>query len=377
MPGAAGWTLPVAGAHAERGQPVPARRAGLAGGIPAVDHHQASTGPLGLVGQHRPEGAPTGVRYGLRQRSIADQAPYVKVLDDDHVVVADQARACTVQEVSAGRPHLPVRAGNLRSSLTPVGRPPPLASHASLVTGQIGRSALQVPRIGDAPAVTDHGEVDQAKINADRPASLRQRRRGGHLHVEAHIPAATWVAGDGDAGRGERGRVDVRPGPHQPQRAAGLGQPQPPVPPAKRAAGVVGNLPAATRLEPRVAGPAGEECSERGVLMAQGLLQRYRGHLVEPSQLGRPLHRGQSCVGLPVGGAAPLSCPAGAAGGQGPVPHHPHTSEGAVQDGRLIGVRVGPALVRSPHTWILPKGCDMGIAIPPQPEGRSFPLGAW
>ena len=42
-------------------------------------------------------------------------------------------------------------------------------------------------------------------------------------------------------------------------------------------------------------------------------------------------------------------CAAGVPGGQGPVPHHPHAAERAVQHRLLLLVRVRPAPVRRPH----------------------------
>ena len=51
-------------------------------------------------------------------------------------------------------------------------------------------------------------------------------------------------------GRVERGPVDVRPGPHEPQRRAGLGESQLPVAPAERGPGAGGGLLAAAGRRP-------------------------------------------------------------------------------------------------------------------------------
>ena len=110
-------------------------------------------------------------------------------------------------------------------------------------------------------------------------------------------------------------------------------------------------LAAAAGLEPRVAGSFPEERGERFVLVAEHLLQRYRGDLAEEGQARVLLHEGQRGVGLGVGGARAAGLPPGVAGGQGLVPDHADAAEGAVQYLLLHLVGVCPAPVGRSHPY--------------------------
>ena len=157
VPGAAGRALPRPGAQAEFGEQMPARRARLAGGVPAVDHDQAPPVLGCLVFQLAAELAPSRVesrpvqpgfgastvrevcawpvrvRPGLRPPGqVRDR----QVFDHDRVVVADQPGAGAVEEVNPGGADFPVRAGRLRLRLPPVRGPFPAAGQAALVAGR-------------------------------------------------------------------------------------------------------------------------------------------------------------------------------------------------------------------------------------------------
>src|SRR5947207_15295884 len=158
MPGAARGARPV-----PRGQPQfreqgPARRAGLGTRVPAVDHDQAAPGALALAAELAAELAPAAVRDGPCELAVADHVLDGKVLDHDHVVVADQAGAGTMQEITPGGGDHAVGPGDLRPSLGTVRRAFPTPGQAPLVTGQVPGLALQVPRVGDPPSVRRHGE---------------------------------------------------------------------------------------------------------------------------------------------------------------------------------------------------------------------------
>ena len=374
VPGAAGRAHPGAGAQAQGGEQVPARRAGFRGPIPAVNDDQAPTCPLGLISQQAPEGAPAAVADRLGKPPVAGHGSYVQIFDHEQVVVADQAGADPMQEVSPSSPHLAVGTGDLRCGHSPVGRAVLRTGHAPLVAGEVGGFAFQVSGIGDALAVAGHGEVADPQVDPDRPAGCGQRRWVGHLRVEGGVPASVRVAGDSHAGRFQEDRVDLRPRPDQSQRRLRLGQPQPPMLPAKRAAGVAGRLPAATRRASWVAGTPGVKRVDGAMLVPQRLLQRHRGHLIQEAQLGQTFHSGQRRVRLPVGGAFALGRPAGVAGGQSAVPHNPDAPERSGQHDLLLGVRVGPAFVRHSHPATVHRVCDMVSAIPHQPEGHDPPL---
>jgi len=108
--------------------------------------------------------------------------------------------------------------------------------------------------IGDPLPVTGHGEVLDAEIDADRMAGLLQGLRSVGIDGEGRVPAAVRLPGDDHHRRLQRGHVHVRPRPHERQWRIGLGQPQDPAAHRERRPGVVGGLPGASGLEPRVAG---------------------------------------------------------------------------------------------------------------------------
>ena len=153
------------------------------------------------------------------------------------------------------------------------------------------------------------------------------------------------------AGSRLAGHVRAGPGPHERDRLAHLRQPQHTAPHAERAAGVGGGLAPPVGLEPRVAGPLGEERPESLVLVAKDLLERDRGHLVEECPLGLALHGGQRPVGLGVRGAFALGGVALMPGSEGAVPHHPDAPERARQGCLLSRAGVRPAPIRHPHAY--------------------------
>ena len=349
MPGAAGRARPLPGGQAQVGEQVPARRARLRAGIPAVDHDQLAGVPLALVRQLAAELTPAAVRDCAGQMPVADHATDVKVLDHDEIGRTDQPSAGPVQEVPPRVTDLAVGAGDLGRSLGPVGRPLLAPSQAPLVAGQTAGLALQVPRVSDPLPVTGHGEVRHAQIDADGVPSLLQGFGGGGLGGEGDVPASVRLPGDDHHRRVQRGQVHVGPGPDEPDRSGHLGQPQFAAAQGERRPGVVRGLAGAAGLEPRVPGAPGEERGERLVLVPQSLLQRHAGHLVQECQAGVLLHSGQRPVGLRVGRARAVGGVAGLAGGQSTVPHHPDAAERARQYLLLRRVGVGPAPECRPH----------------------------
>src|SRR5205807_1757658 len=137
MPDAAGRALPRPGGKAQGGEQVPARRAGLGAGVPAVDHDHVPSGRRRLVLHLAAELTPAAVADGLAQGAVADHVLDGEVFEDDHVVVADQAGRGAVQEVGAGRADFPVRAGDLGPGLGPVRRALLTAGQAPLIPGQV------------------------------------------------------------------------------------------------------------------------------------------------------------------------------------------------------------------------------------------------
>src|SRR5215472_6200432 len=102
MPDATGRALPRSGAKAQRREQVPTGRAGLAAGVPAVDHHELAAVALALVLELAAELAPAAVADGLGELTVPHHVLDGKILDHDQVVLADQPGARPVEEVLAG-----------------------------------------------------------------------------------------------------------------------------------------------------------------------------------------------------------------------------------------------------------------------------------
>lgn len=182
--GAAGRAAPRPGAKRQFGEQMPAHRASLGAGVPAVDHCHMTAVSGRFVLQHRAECAPARVKDRLGKPPIADHALDMQILDDDQVMIADRTRAGLVQEVSAGCAHLTVSSGDL---LHPVR--------------------------GDR-------EVSDAEVETDCRASRRSLIGSLHLDGERDVPATTRIAR-----HCHRRRTDRRTCGSVPPPAGGWGRP--------------------------------------------------------------------------------------------------------------------------------------------------------
>ena len=180
-----------------------------------------------------------------------------QVLDHDDIMVADEPGGGAVQEVGPRRADLAVGAGDLGPGLGSVGGPLLAAGQAPLAAGQAAFPPGQVARVRDLVPVAGDGEVLDAQVHPDQGAGGGKRRGVGHVDGEGDVPAAAWVLRDRHRGRVERRRVDVGPRPGVRQRRARLGEVQLPVAVPEPGAGVLGALPPAAGLVPRVAGAGG------------------------------------------------------------------------------------------------------------------------
>ena len=92
VPGAAGRASPLPGGQGQAREQVPARRAGLGRGVPAVDDDKAAAVPLALVFKLAAELALPAVGDGTGQAVVADHVGDVEVFDHDGVSRANIAR---------------------------------------------------------------------------------------------------------------------------------------------------------------------------------------------------------------------------------------------------------------------------------------------
>ena len=198
----------------------------------------------------------------------------------------------------AGLAALTVGTGDFSPGLGPVRRALLAAGQAPLVPGQAAFPPGQAARVRDLVPVAGDGEVREAQVHADSSAGRGKRGGRGHVDGEGDVPAPARIAGDRHRGRVERRRVDVRPRPGEGQRRAHPGEERPPVAVPEPRAGVLGVLPSAAGLVPRVASAPGEEAGERGLLVAERLLERDEFYRKEPLWISQHA-RGGSGVSSP------------------------------------------------------------------------------
>jgi len=157
MPGAAGRALPRPGVQAQRREQMPARRAGLAGRVPAVDHDQVPSRLGRLVLQHLPEGSkalrdsPFPGRDELEAALLA-AAPLIRADERGRIRQLGEADL----EIVAREFILTLRARGWRPVMD---RPPPLA-------GPVQAGGTGLPR---APEVRQLVEAAVAACEAATP----------------------------------------------------------------------------------------------------------------------------------------------------------------------------------------------------------------
>ncbi len=351
--GPAGLTGPLSDAQGHRVGDHPAGRAQPGTGEPPVDNDQLAAVPGCLVLQHRPQLAPRGVTDGTCQRVVPQHVGDRQILDHERLVFTHETSRQLVQEVPApiGDPGMDPR--HTGASLDPVAAALLLPRQRSLRAGHTLTVLPLMTGVGDLLAGGQGEQGRQSCVDADRVRGGRHRSHGV-LAQQRDVPAAGTVARDRD--RGRRHPFRQWAGPHDVQGLVHLRQPHPALRVAEPAAGVLGagtRLP--LRLESRVLGPLLPEPHERRLQVAQGLLQRYRGHRRQKGQFLGLLPRGEHGRCLPVAHPLAARLPGLGAGGERQVVHLPHTPERPRQ---FHGLRVRrietvferPLHGRKPHT---------------------------
>src|SRR6266581_598268 len=183
MQGAAAGTHPVPCPEAQRGEQVPARRAGLGGWVPAVHYSHRTTAAFGLVFKHGPELCPPTARDRARQRTVHDHSAQVQVFYGDHVKPLNQTGAGLVQEIPARVSYSRIRLGYPDSCFGAV-------AGALLTTGEPALIPLEPPlvpfpvlRMTDLLARGQDGEIGQANVDPSASACSGQRPGMGHLRM--------------------------------------------------------------------------------------------------------------------------------------------------------------------------------------------------
>ena len=181
VPGAAGWASPLPGGKAQDREQVPARRAGLGRGVPAVDDDQAAAVPSALVFQLAAELAPPAVRDCAGEVPVADHAGDVEVFDHDQVGASDQAGAGAVQEVRPAWRTLRCARATMAAALARLADPFWQRARRRWYRASLRALRSRWRGLANLLPAGGHGEVGHAQVDADGtpglPAGVPGRRR--------------------------------------------------------------------------------------------------------------------------------------------------------------------------------------------------------
>jgi len=297
----AAWASPVAHVERQELDDVATSRAGLAAGIEAVDLHELPAVPGALVRQEGQEHAPSSVRDNSGEAVVADHSSDVQILDDDHLVFANDSCRELMQLVAATVSHLGMETSELDLSLVPV-----LGSFlfAGEHTGEEPlalRLSGVVLEVGNLLARGERGQGVDAEIDAHGGLELGQVLDGLVLAEQGHVPALGGIQGYRGARWLDVGRE--RAAPADVQRSVHLSQGQLAVGETKPATGELGRAARTLLLEAGVLCSLGEEVGVGGLQVAQGLLDRNARNLVQESKLGLllPVRECGALSGIPDG----------------------------------------------------------------------------
>lgn len=334
MDGAAVGARPFAVTQREHMSCRPARTARLRGRVEAVHLDQRSPVPRGLVGQLADQFSPSGVGDELAVPLGFQHPSHRQGLAAHRLVLTDQSSAQLVQEVLPRTAHGGMGTGHLEACLRPISGTLLFARQPTLLAGKPLPTFGEVARVGDLLARGQDGQVLQSKVDANLAAAFQRLSPGGN--VARHVPAPVRLARYRDGGRFRRKLA----GPHHVQRLGHLRQLQRTVAIVKAGLGELGGLRPILAAELRIARRPAEEVSVRRVEMAQRLLKRDAGHLVQPDELRLLLQRRQHGVGLLKAASLLALRPCRFPQRASAVVDHAHAPERPVQQIGLLRCRV-------------------------------------
>ncbi len=313
-----------------------ARAACLGGRKPSVHLDQRAAVPDGFVGEHPHQFSPCGIADGPRMPLGLHHAFDGEVFDDDHLVFVDQPPGELVQVILPRIAHGGTGAGHLNAGLGAVLRSFRLAGKSPLQSSKSLLTCRQMAGILDLLPGGERSQRRQAEVDPDRIAA--GQFLGRHQHAAGDEPAVVRLANHRDGG-GLR-RQWARP--DDIQRLGHLRQFQYAVAVVEAALGKLGGLPAVFAAKARIACRLAEEVAIGAVKMAERLLQRHAGHVVQPRQRGVFFPLRQQRAGFDEAALLFAASPGFFAGGAGAVVHDAHTSKRPVQQAGLFRGGVEP-----------------------------------
>lgn len=378
----AAGAIPVADALRHRLHHMPTSRAGFAAREKAIHLDEGAPVPAGLVLQLADQLTPARISNRAAV-SLAAQHPLdAQVLDGDQLVLLDQPCRELVQVIPARVGNPGVDAGNPLPRLLTIARTLLLSSQCLLRLRQALAVLVETTRVRDRLSFAGDQQALEPQINADAALGSRELLDGVIVHQQGDMPSP---------GRGKRDRHSGRcaslrdlPAPTDRQRFRALGQEQLSITPTEGRTAELSRAAVALLLESRVFGPLREEVGERRLEMAQRLLQRDAGDLIEELQIVLLLPGGEHGTGLEIGDRLALRRPGCAASIQRPVVNQSHAPQRPAQERFLLGRWVEAVAEGSLHPYslqdrrasvsglVVASSPAKPVAIPPRPEVRGF-----
>lgn len=374
--------IPVADVLRHRLHHMPTSRAGFAAREEAIHLHQGAPIPAGFVFQLANQLTPARISDRAAV-SLATQHPlHAQVLDGDQLVLLDQPCRELVQVIPARVGDPGVDAGNPLPRLLAIARTLLLSSQRLLRLCQALAVLIETTRVRDRLSLAGDQQVFEPQVYTDAALDSRERLDGVIVHQQGDVPTPGRRERNRHSGR--RAALGNLSAPADRQRFRALGQEQLPITPTKGRTAELSRATVALLLEGRVFGPLGEEVGERPLEMAQRLLQRDAGDLIEELQIVLLLPGGEHGTGLEIGDRLALRRPGRAASIQGPVVNQAHATQRPAQERFLLGRWVEAVAEGSLHPYSL-QDCRASVsglvgasspakpvAISPRPEVRGF-----
>ena len=291
---AASGALPILDAKHYGAVDVTAGRAHLAARKPTVDLHDLAPVALGLGLQQPGKYPDSSVRNAARKAVVFDHSAQVQVFNANRVESLHHVGGELVRRVHSGVSDLGVQLGDdSRSMLSPIATLS-LARQSALQERHALSMFIPVFRVGDALASGQRSKPVQPEINANGLTGLWQLNRL-NFNNERNEVAARGITLDSQAGGVQNGVA--RPlnldGTYLCQCQCVRFNVQ-----LESAFGVLRALRAVLSFEARVAGSLLKEVLVGGLQVAQALLQRHAGNIVQPGgiRLGLQLCQSGACL---------------------------------------------------------------------------------
>ena len=277
-------TSPISHVKRQSLNDVTTSRTCFAAGIEAVDLDQLPTIPLAFVSEADQEHAPSSVRYYSGEAMVANHPSDIQILDNDHLIFANEASGEFVHLVAATVGHLGAQASKLDSSFVPAPGSFLFARDGARESPFFGQFSGVVFEVGNLLSCRQSGQCIDAKIYADCCFKFGQGLDGLVLTEQGNVPALSCIerhryAGWFDVHRKRATPVNVK-------RRIHLGQGKLVVNESKPTTSELGRASGSLLFETWILCSLGKEVRVGGLQMSQGLLDWNARHFVQKSQLG-------------------------------------------------------------------------------------------